>query len=90
MGVSKRRADGIGRDGAENSLEHDTLAAEDGGIPPFQEGLLGAVDDAYHLGVRSLWDAGQQALGGGIVDINPLLDALACRSVVPVSRVKVH
>ena len=55
-----------------DELEHDGLAVEDGGVLPRLKSLLGRVDGGLELLVRVLGHAGDEVVGGGVVEVDVL------------------
>ena len=57
--------------------KHDGLTTKDADVPPLEEGVLGAVNDAGHLGLARLGDTSEEALCARVVHVDPLLHTSA-------------
>ena len=68
-----------------NESEHDLLASDNAGSSPCWESLLRTLDCCSELGVGALWDAGDEVVGGWVVEIDELgglgLDKLVVNEV---------
>ena len=58
-------------------LKHHGLTTKDADVPPLEEGVLGAVNDAGHLGLARLGDTSEEALGARVVHVDPFLHSSA-------------